>query len=402
VVVLDERETRRRLSLADGKDPLLIMSKSGQVKLLQITADEFGPKYVVEVNSFQPRFKGLLVIDNLARGVGKGGIRMAADLTMSELFRLARTMTWKNAIFELPFGGAKASILIDPKAITLVEKKKIIQEFARLLSPFVPKYYIAGPDIGTGEREMAWFSQALGDWQASTGKPINFCVTTKGKKHCGLPHELGSTGFGVAIAAKTAANLIGLNLNGASIAIAGFGNVGSFAARFLSQAGAKIVAVADREGTVFRGQGLPIERLCNLKKQRQFLTACGLVKILPLNKIYELPVDILIPAAISDVITEKNYRQVRAKIIVEGANIPIPERIEEALWKKGIVIVPDFVANGGGVISSFAEYQGYQPKQMLKLVEKKIKNATAMVLSRALKTKRNPREIALVIAKANL
>ncbi len=378
------------------------MSKLGQAKLLQITTDEFGPKYVVEVNSFQPRFKGLLVIDNLARGVGKGGIRMAADLTMSELFRLARTMTWKNSLFELPFGGAKAGILVDPRKVSLKEQKEIIQAFARSLAPFVPKYYIAGPDIGTGEQEMAWFSQALGVWQASTGKPGNFCTTTKGKKYCGLPHELGSTGFGVAVATQTAANLIGLNLNGASIAIAGFGNVGSFAARFLSQAGAKIVAVADREGTVFNSQGLLVERLCNLKKQRRLLTACGSAKILPLNKIYELPVDILIPAAISDVITERNYRKVKAKIIVEGANIPIPERIEVALWKKGVVIVPDFVANGGGVISSFAECQGYQPKQMFKLVEKKIKNATALILSRALKTRRNPREIALVVAKANL
>ena len=372
------------------------------MKKQEIIVDEFGPEYVVEVNSLKPCFKGFLIIDNLALGPGKGGIRMAANLTPFELFRLARTMTWKNSLFDLPFGGAKAGIVVDPKKLSLKEKKEIIQAFARSLAPFVPKYYIAGPDIGTGEQEMAWFSQALGVWQACTGKPGSFCATAKGEKYCGLPHELGSTGFGVAKAAEVVASLLKLDLKEMTVAIAGFGNVGSFAARFLSQAGAKIVAVADREGTVFNKYGLPIERLCNLKKQRKLLTACNLAKILPLNKIYELPVDILIPAAISDVINEKNYKKVKAKIIIEGANIPICEKIEQSLWQKGIVIVPDFVANGGGVISSFAEYQGYQPKQMFKLVEKKIKNATVAVLSRALKTECNPREIALVLAKDRL
>jgi len=365
------------------------------MKEQKIIADEFGPEYVIEVNSLKPRFKGLLIIDNLALGSGKGGIRMAANLTPFELFRLARTMTWKNSLFDLPFGGAKAGILVDPREISLKEKKEIIQSFARSLSPFVPKYYIAGPDIGTGEQEMAWFSQALGIWQACTGKPSSFCQ----KRACGLPHELGSTGFGVAKAAEVVARLLKLDLKKMTVAVAGFGNVGSFAARFLSQAGAKIVAVAAREGTVFNKMGLPVEKLCDLKKQKKLLTVCRSAKILPLNKIYELGVDILIPAAVSDVINEKNYKKVRTKIIIEGANIPISEKIEQKLWQKGIVIVPDFVANGGGVISSFAESQGYQPKQMFRLVEKKIKNATAMVLSQALKTKRNPRQVALVLAK---
>jgi glutamate dehydrogenase/leucine dehydrogenase len=267
------------------------------------------------------------------------------------------------------------------------------------LAPFVPKYYIAGPDIGTGEQEMVWFSQALGVWQAATGKPGSFCATAKGEKYCGLPHELGSTGFGVAKAAEVVASLLQLDLKEMTIAVAGFGNVGSFAAKYLSQMKARVVAVSEPEGTIFDEKGLDVGKITKLKKEKKLLTSYPGARILSSDKIYELKVDILIPAAISDVINEKNYKNVKARIIVEGANIPISERIEQSLWQKGIVIVPDFVANGGGVISSFAESQGYQPKQMFRLVEKKIKNATAAVLSRALKTKRNPREIALVLAK---
>ncbi|MBI4359328.1 MAG: Glu/Leu/Phe/Val dehydrogenase [Candidatus Nealsonbacteria bacterium] len=365
----------------------------------QIIADEFGPQHVLEVNSSSPRFRGLLVIDNLALGVGKGGIRLAAGLTPFELFRLARTMTWKNSLFELPFGGAKAGILVDPKKISPKEKKAIIQAFAKLLAPFVPKYYIAGPDIGTGEQEMKWFSQALGIWKSSTGKPKDFCLCVEGECSCGLPHELGSTGFGVAQATQVAMGLRRQNLVGAKVAVAGFGNVGTFAARHLAELGAKIVAVADVDGTVFDKEGLSVEKLLELKEKRQSLTAYPGAQILPLEKIYELPVDVLIPAAVSDVINRKNYQRVKARIIVEGANIPIPEEIEEKLWQKGILIVPDFVANGGGVISSFAEYRGRSPQAMFRIVGEKIRRATQAVLRRSLKSGRNPREVALVLAK---
>ena len=365
----------------------------------KIIADEFGPQYVVEVNSLKPKFKGFLIIDNLALGVGKGGIRMAADLTLLELFRLARTMTWKNSLFELPFGGAKAGILVDPRKISLKEKKGIIRAFARSLAPFVPKYYIAGPDIGTGEKEMQWFAEALGNWKAATGKPADFCQKIFGAKICGLPHEFGSTGFGVAQAAKVAAEFTGLDLRKARVAIAGFGNVGTFAAQHLAELGVKIVAVADVDGTVFDKEGLNVEKLLSLKGKGQSLTSYPGAQILPLDKIYELPVDVLIPAAVSDVINQRNYQRVKARIIVEGANIPIPEEIEEKLWRKGILIVPDFVANGGGVISSFAEYRGRAPKAMFRIVGQKVRQATRLVLSRSLKSGRNPREVALVLAK---
>lgn len=378
---------------------VLFETKYMKTKIQEIVADEFGPAYVVEVNSSKPRFKGLLIIDNLSRGVGKGGIRMAEDLTPHELFRLARTMTWKNSLFELPFGGAKAGIAVDPRSVSLAEKKAIIQAFARLLRPFVPKYYIAGPDIGTGEQEMKWFSQALGIWNSSTGKPKDFCSCVGQKCSCGLPHELGSTGLGVACATRVAAEVLGLDLKNSTVAVAGLGNVGSFAVKHLQEMGAKIVAVAEREGTIFKKDGLDFGRLMQLRKKGQPLTRYPGAQILPLEKVYELAVDVLIPAAVSDVINQKNYSRVKARIIVEGANIPIPEDIENKLWKKGTTIVPDFVANGGGVISSFAEYSGKTPEAMFKIVGEKIKKATREVLERSRKTRRNPRQVALSLAK---
>ncbi len=373
-----------------------------KIEVKKIINDEFGPAYIVEVNSVNPKFRGFLVIDNLSRGVGKGGIRMAAGLTMTELFRLARTMTWKNSLFNLPFGGAKAGIVVDPQKVSLADKKKIIQQFGRLIAPFVPKYYIAGPDIGTGEREMRWFAEAIGDWAATTGKPANFCHISNGKKSCGLPHELGSTGFGVAIAAKTAAEFANINIKGASVAIAGFGNVGSFAAKHLDEMGAKIIAVSDCEGAIFDSNGLAVKKLSSLIKRGKSVKNFPAGRKISRDKIYELKTDILIPAAISDVITEKNWRQVKAKIIVEGANIPIPEDVEEKLWRKGVLIVPDFVANGGGVISSFVEYKGGAPKEMFRIVSQKIEKATRRVLTESLKTKRNPRQVAFVLAKRGI
>lgn len=366
--------------------------------------DEFGPKYIIEIYDPKLKYQGILIIDNLACGVGKGGIRMTPDLTVEELWRLARTMTLKNALFELPFGGAKAGLILDPKRTSLTKKKKIIESFARSLKPFCPKYYIAGPDVNTGEKEMEWFARAAGSWQAATGKPANVCIRLFGDKweRCGIPHEFGSAGLGVAQAAKVAADFLGQDIKKITAAIAGFGNVGSFTFKFLQEMGAKIVAVSDIKGAIFNQEGLEYSRLRKVKSQGKSVVNYSLTKKIAREAIYQLPVDILIPAATSDVINEKNYNQVKAKIIVEGANIPIQEEYEEKLHQKGILIVPDVVANAGGVISSFAEYKGYQPKEMFEIVKEKIKKMTKSVLEESKKKKLSPRKIAKEIAQKRI
>ncbi len=371
--------------------------------------DKYGPEYVINVYDAVLGMEGFLVIDNTVLGPGKGGIRMTPDVTAEEVFRLARTMTWKNALAEIPFGGAKAGIIwppADAKAMAGKNelKKKFIQSFARALKPLMPKKYIAGPDVNTGEREMQWFVEATGNWRTATGKPANYCMAAfgKGKEKCGIPHEFGSTGFGVAQAVRVATEFAGLNLKNTTVAIEGFGNVGSFAFKYLKELGANIVAVADSKTTIYNEAGLDEKELIQIKADGKNFHAYKNGTKLTHDQIFGLPVDILIPAAITDVINNSNKNTIKAKIIVEGANIPMSLETEAELSKKGILIIPDFVANAGGVISSYAEYRGYNPKRMFAMVEQKITKVTKNVLRNSAKLGISPREAAMRIAVARV
>lgn len=366
---------------------------------MEIIKDRFGPEYIVKVYDPKIGMEGFLVIDNTILGPGKGGIRMTPGVTEEEVWRLARTMTWKNALADIPFGGAKAGIIWNggPEST----KKEYIYSFAKAIKLLTPKKYIAGPDVNTGEKEMQWFVEATGNWRSATGKPANLCMQIFGKKgeRCGIPHEFGSTGFGVAQAARMAVELKGMEIQNLTVAIEGFGNVGRFAFKYLNQMGARIVAVADSRGTIYNKQGLEEERLLLLKEEKKSVAEYAYGQKLSHDEIFGLPVDLLIPASVTDVIKEANMDTIRAKIIVEGANIPMRESIEDKLFNKGILIVPDFVANAGGVISSYAEYRGYNPKRMFELVEKKIKKITREVLEECIKKRENPRKIALAVAR---
>lgn len=357
---------------------------------LEKFADEFGPEKIIEVYDSKVGLKGVVVIDNTALGSGKGGIRMTPTVTVEEVFRLARTMTWKCSIAGLPFGGAKSGIVFDPKVHSPEEKKKLMIAFGRALRHIAPKLYIAAPDVNTGEEEMRWFVEGNGSLKSCTGKP---------KDLGGLPHELGSTGFGVALATFEACKFARLDINGASVAIEGFGNVGSLAAKFLSEKGAKIVAVSDSKGVIYNTDGIDFQKLSDVKKNTGSVVNYTPGKVLPNKEIFELPVDILIPAALPDVINKDNVDKVKAKILVEAANIPTTPEMEDVLYRKGILVVPDFVANAGGVISSYAEYRGYDESRMFKLIEKKIPKNVKTVLRRAKLLKIKPRDAAFQIAE---
>ncbi|PIS39206.1 MAG: Glu/Leu/Phe/Val dehydrogenase [Candidatus Nealsonbacteria bacterium CG08_land_8_20_14_0_20_38_20] len=370
------------------------------LSMREIIFDEFGPEYVLKVYDPKIGMEGFLVIDSTALGPGKGGIRMTANVTTEEVFRLARTMTWKNALAELPFGGAKAGIKWQGGPDGL--KKQFIQSFARAIKIFIPQKYIAGPDVNTGEKEMQWFVEATKNWRSATGKPETFCLEIYGKpgqKKCGIPHEFGSTGFGVAQSTKIASEIMGLDIKKATVAIHGFGNVGTFAYRYLTQMGAKIIALVDLSAAIYDKDGFDEKLVERQIKDKKPLADYPKGKRIRAQDFWGLPVDILIPASVTDVINEKNKNKIKAKIIVEAGNIPMSEKIEKELFKKGIIIVPDFLANAGGVISSYSEYRGYHPAKMFETVEKKIKKNAGLVLNEALKEKRNPREVALEIAK---
>lgn len=361
--------------------------------------DTFGPEYVVKVYDPKIGMAGFLVIDNTALGPGKGGIRMTPNVTEEEVWRLARTMTWKNALADIPFGGAKAGIVWPGGSDEL--KKQYIQSFARAIKPFTPKKYIAGPDVNTGEREMQWFVEATGNWRSATGKPAHLCMEIFGKpgEKCGIPHEFGSTGFGVAQAVAVTAQSLKINIRGARVAIHGFGNVGTFTYTYLQRMGAVIVAIADRNGAVFNSDGLDDAEIQKVIQRKQLITECKRCRKISDREFWKTSVDFLIPASVTDVINETNIHDIRATAIIEAGNIPMRENIEERLFQKGVFILPDFVANAGGVISSYAEYRGYNPKKMFDLVERKIKNSAKLVLEKSMKLKKNPREVALTIAK---
>lgn len=360
----------------------------------EIKYDEFGPEKIYIVYNKKVGLYGFTVIDNTALGKGKGGIRMTPTVSVGEVASLARTMTWKNSLAGIPFGGAKSGIRVNPKQISLKEKYKIVEEFAKALKPICPSLYVAGPDMNMGEKEMRVFANANGRWRSATGKPANMC---EGKK-CGIPHEYGSTGFGVYHACKVAAEFAGLDLSKATFAVEGFGNVGTFVAKFLSRE-ARFVAVSDSKGAIYYKEGFDYSRLMRVKKEKRTVTAYGRGRVFKNSKkIIEMPVDILITAAVPHLIRKEDINKIKAKIIVEGSNIPVTPDVERVLHKKGILVVPDFVANAGGVISSYIEYIGKTPKYMMKVVERKIVKNTKQVLRRAFNENIMPRDAAMKIA----
>ncbi|MFH0889824.1 MAG: Glu/Leu/Phe/Val dehydrogenase [Candidatus Aenigmatarchaeota archaeon] len=361
-----------------------------------MNVDEFGPEKILEVFDNKTGMHGFTVIDNTALGPAKGGIRMTPSVSIAEVAKLARTMTWKCALADLPFGGGKSGIIADPKKLSPEQTAAIIRSFAIAIKPICPSRYIAAPDINTSEKAMEEFVRANGSFRSATGKPSNLCVSPGVK--CGIPHEYGSTGFGVAHATAIAADYAKIGLKGATIAIEGYGNVGAFAAKHLSELGAKIVAISDSKGCIYNKNGLDIGNLSEIKRSAGSVTGYKQGNVLPNEKLFELDIDILIPSALPNVIHGNNVDKIKSKIIVEAANIPATPEIEAKLYENGVLVVPDFVANAGGVISSYAEYIGKNPEHMFNMVEKKIKKNTRLVLCEAKNKGVMPRNAAMALA----
>ncbi len=351
--------------------------------------DDFGPERIVEVYHPKLGLHGVLVVDNTALGPGKGGIRFTPSVSKEEVFRLARTMTWKNSMAGLPFGGAKCGIIGDPKKLTPKQKDEWVAAFSRLIKGVCPQIYCAGPDINMAEHDMEVFAKANGDMKSCTGKP---------KKLGGLPHELGSTGFGVFHAIKVALKHMGKDIKKVKYAVEGYGNVGEFVCKFMSEAGAKLVAISDSRGTLVVPKGIDVKKLYEVKKSKGTVTAYG-GKVLPNKDICFQDVDVFVTAAIPDLFGVSDVPKIKAKLIVQGSNIATSVEAEVALAKKGVLVIPDFVANAGGVISSYIEYIGGTEKQMFKTVQEKITKNTQLVLERSKKDKVIPRIAAEKIAK---
>ncbi len=352
-----------------------------------IEGDELGPSQILMVRDPRLGLEGIVVVDNVACGPAIGGIRMAPDVSLEEVRRLARAMTLKNAAAGLPHGGGKGGIIADPGQ-PRDSKERLVRRFARLIEGL--DGYIPGPDMGTNEEAMAWIQDEIG---RVVGLP---------RVVGGIPlDEIGATGYGLAAAADVAAPRLGMDLQGARITVQGFGAVGIHAARFLAQRGARLVAASDSRGATHNPDGLDLDALIAHKAQAPVSEFKG-GKALPRDALVGIDCEIWVPAARPDVLTETNAPELRARLVLQGANIPATPAAERILHERGVLNIPDFIANAGGVICASVEYHGGTESQALATIEDKIGSNVKELLQRADARGELPREAAVAMARARV
>jgi glutamate dehydrogenase (NAD(P)+) len=345
--------------------------------------DEIGFKKVIHIYEPRTKIKAIVVIDNVAIGPAIGGVRMHPDVTVGEVRRLARTMTYKNAMGDIPHGGGKSGIIADPKT---ANKEEILRTFAREIRDL--KEFIPAPDMGTNETDAAYIYDEIG---RAAGLPRDIG---------GIPiDEIGTTGYGIAECIDVAKDYINLDLNGARITIEGFGSVGKNTAYFLSEKGMKLIAASDSRGTIYNPKGLNVEELIRIKDTTGSVINYKNGKVLEIADLISISTDIIVPSARPDVINEGNFNVLDAKLVVEGANIPITENAEKMLHDRGIIVIPDFIASAGGVIACSVEYHGGTEKQAFNRIKSAISRNTKELLDKVYDEKTYPRETAINLAK---
>ena len=350
--------------------------------------DDLGPRTRVLLREPRVGLDAVVVVDNVACGPALGGVRMAPDVTLDEVCRLARAMTFKNAAAGLAHGGGKAAIVADP-GLERARKEVLLRTFARLIRDLTE--YIPGPDMGTDEACMAWIEDEIG---RVVGLP---------RVLGGIPlDEIGATGLGLAVAAEVACPEAGMALAGARIAVQGFGAVGRHAARYLAERGARLVAAADSRGAVHQPAGLDVAALIEHKQRGAPVGTFPGGRPVPREEVVGVECDIWIPAARPDVLTEANVVQLKAKLVLEGANIPATAGAERWLHTHGVLVVPDFIANAGGVICAAVEYHGGTETQAMAAVAEKIRANTGEVLARAKRGRFSPRDAAIEMARGRV
>ena len=351
-------------------------------------ADDLGPEKVVHITEPALGLKAIVVIDNTAAGPAIGGTRMAPDVSLEECFRLARAMTLKNAAAGLPHGGAKSVIFGDPM-MPKADKEQLIRAFAVAIHGL--RDYIPGPDMGTDETAMAWVRDEIG---RAAGLP---------RELGGIPlDEIGSTGFGVAVAAEAAQDYCGVKLDGARVVVQGFGAVGRHAAQFLAQKGARLVGASDARGAIADPDGLDIAQLSALKAQGLSVGDYKRGKRFAVDDLIGIACDIWIPAARPDVIRMDNVDKLDTRLVLQGANIPATVEAERRMHARGIVSIPDFIANAGGVITAAVELRGGTEKSAFEVIREKIFANTRATLEAAKTAGVPPREAATDLARARI
>jgi glutamate dehydrogenase (NAD(P)+) len=347
-------------------------------------------------------FTGYRVQYNITLGPAKGGIRYHPGVTLDEVTALAAWMTWKCAVAQLPFGGGKGGVTCDPTKMSLREIEALTRRYtAEIIDAIGPEKDVPAPDVNTNEQIMAWFSDT---YSMHVGRTETAVTTGKPLEMGGSLGRREATGRGVMIVARESARHLGFDLRGARIAIQGFGNVGSIAAQLLAEQGAKIVGVTDWKGGVYNDNGLNIPALMDYATKHKTVAGFGEADPLDGPELFKLDCEILIPAALENQITMENVKAIKAKLIVEGANGPTTPEADNYIHDHGGFIVPDILANAGGVTVSYFEWvqdrHGYfwTEKEVNERLEQKMVQAFDAVFETGQKYKVDMRTAAYIVA----
>jgi len=347
-------------------------------------------------------FVGYRVLHNIARGPGKGGIRFDKNVTLDEVRALAAWMTWKCAVAHIPFGGGKGGIICDPTRMSRRELEALTRRYvAEIIDAIGPEKDVPAPDVNTNDQVMAW---VMDTYSMHVGHTSTAVVTGKPLELGGSLGRREATGRGVMIATRESAKHLGFDLKGTSIAVQGYGNVGGISAELLAEQGAKIVAVVDWKGGVYNAKGLDIPKLSDYVRQHKTVAAFPGSEPLTNEQLFTLEVDVLIPAALENQITMENAPKIRAKVVVEGANGPTTPDAHKHLYERGVMVVPDILANSSGVTTSYFEWvqdrYGYfwTEKEVNERLEAKMCEAFNAVLQTSIRYHVDLRTAAYIVA----
>jgi len=347
-------------------------------------------------------FTGYRVQYNITLGPAKGGIRYHPDVTLDEVTALAAWMTWKCAVAHVPFGGGKGGIVCDPTRMSRRELEALTRRYvAEIVDAIGPEKDVPAPDVNTNDQIMAW---VMDTYSMHVGHTSTAVVTGKPIEMGGSLGRREATGRGVMIVTREAAKHLGLDIKGATVAVQGFGNVGSVSADLLAKIGAKIVAVTDWKGGVYNAQGLDVPAMIEFAKQKKTIDGFPGGEPIENDQLFSLDVDVLVPAALENQITDENAANIRAKIIAEGANGPTTPEAHTILHERGVFVIPDILANAGGVTTSYFEWvqdrHGYfwEESEVNQRLEAKMVEAFHDVLQTSIKYKVDLRTAAYVVA----
>jgi glutamate dehydrogenase (NAD(P)+) len=347
-------------------------------------------------------FTGYRVQYNITLGPAKGGIRFHPDVSLDEVRALAAWMTWKCAVAHIPFGGAKGGVICDPTRMSRRELEALTRRYiAEIVDLIGPEKDVPAPDVNTNPQTMAWI---MDTYSMHVGHTCTAVVTGKPIEMGGSLGRREATGRGVMIVTREAAKHVGVNMKGARVAVQGFGNVGSVSADLLTKEGAKIVAVTDWKGGVYNAKGLDITKMIDFMQQHKTIDGFPGGEPIDNAKLFALDVEILVPAALENQITMENAPSIKAKIVAEGANGPTTPDAHNHLHERGIFVIPDILANAGGVTTSYFEWvqdrHGYfwEEADVNRRLEVKMCEAFDDVLKTSVKYKTDMRTAAYVVA----